>query len=337
MNWIDNHHMNFIDYFWHSSEVDNNVYRPSTILYQYIDWTFTGSFTAVFMTFLLAYCAICVVFGGLLLVAGTYEPTCIVASGESFGHTPHTAFSDAFALSWTTFTTVGYGMTYTSTGGDFGTTAPHKCSWVVFLCTSEAFLGLLFAGMCAAILFGKVNRVQSHANIIFCNAVCLQYEEIGDDYPDESEHVRESERSYAGGLTPAPYGGLTPVQQPVVLPIPALADDDEENAINLSQSYEEQKFVDQFNGCPILKFQVVNELCNREGSELVDCIMKVVGIKFKGPGGRVTHSQYVRVNLVDFEHPFLSRVWHGVHILDATSPLLTDRTRARIRENNGSW
>ena len=81
----------------------------------------------------------------------------------------------------------------------------------------------------------------------------------------------------------------------------------------------------------------MNEFSNREGSEIVDCMMKVIGIKFKGSKGRVTHSQYVRVNLVDFEHPFLSRVWHGVHILDATSPLLTDRAKHRIRENNGSW
>jgi hypothetical protein len=100
---------------------------------------------------------------------------------------------------------------------------------------------------------------------------------------------------------------------------------------------KERRFMDQFNGCPILKFQIVNEFSNREGSELVDCIMKVIGIKFKGHLGRVTHSQYVRVNLVDFEHPFLSRVWHGVHILDATSPLLTDKARQRIKENNGSW
>lgn len=78
-------------------------------------------------------------------------------------------------------------------------------------------------------------------------------------------------------------------------------------------------------------------MCNREGSELVDAIMKVVGIKFKGRNGKVTHSQYVRVNLVDFEHPFFSRVWHGVHILDATSPLLTDVARRRIQENGGSW
>ena len=72
-------------------------------------------------------------------------------------------------------------MTYTSTGADFGDTEPHKCSWVVLLCTIEAFMGLLFAGMGAAILFGKVNRVQSHAHLTFANAVCLQYEELDCD------------------------------------------------------------------------------------------------------------------------------------------------------------
>jgi hypothetical protein len=43
------------------------------------------------------------------------------------------------------------------------------------------------------------------------------------------------------------------------------------------------------------------------------------------------------VNLVDFEHPFFSRVWHGVHILDSTSPLLTDEARQTIQANHGSW
>lgn len=79
-------------------------------------------------------------------------------------------------------------MTYTSVGSNLSDTHPRKCAWVVTLCTTEAFFGLLFAGMCAAILFGKVNRVQSHANLIFSNAVCLQYEEIKfDDDDDESE------------------------------------------------------------------------------------------------------------------------------------------------------
>lgn len=78
-------------------------------------------------------------------------------------------------------------------------------------------------------------------------------------------------------------------------------------------------------------------MCNREGSELVDAIMKVVGIKFKVEDEITTNAQYVRVNLVDFEHPFLSRVWHGVHVLNADSPLLTDKSRREIKENNGSW
>lgn len=292
-------------------------------------------------------------------MAGEAEPNCIVATGESFGANPHTKFSDAFALSWTTFTTVGYGMTYTSTGADFGDTEPHKCSWVVLLCTIEAFMGLLFAGMGAAILFGKVNRVQSHANIIFCNAVCLQYEEVEEDLVDDNESVSsqpptpvpESEdeenpsvRSQPPTLVPEFEDEENPVEVEIApqsqppTPVPEFEDEENPAAVEIApQSQEESKFVEQFNGCPILKFQVANELCNREGGELVDCIMKVVGIKFKGPEGRITHSQYVRVNLVDNEHPFLSRVWHGVHVLDSTSPLLTDRARQRIRENNGSW
>eukprot|EP00804_Cyclotella_cryptica_P010373 CCRYP_012260-RC/>CCRYP_012260-RC protein AED:0.29 eAED:0.29 QI:1282/0.8/0.66/1/0.8/0.5/6/0/234 len=119
-------------------------------------------------------------------------------------------------------------------------------------------------------------------------------------------------------------------------------DDDDENmkaeeGMLVQTPSKAEQFMDQYNGCPVLKFQVVNEMCNREGSEIVDAIMKVIGIKFKGRDGQVTHSQYVRVNLVDFEHPFFSRVWHGVHILNANSPLLTEKAKQRINKNKGSW
>jgi hypothetical protein len=220
-------------------------------------------------------------------------------------------------------------MTYTSVGSNLGDTKPNHCSWVVFLCTSQAFLGLLFSGMCAAILFGKVNRVQSHANVIFSNAVCLQFEEILDE-DEEVCSVSKSDKKKSTRVENA---------NNAVRELAFKSKDEENQLMNIaaSPSEEECKFVDQFNGCPVLKFQVVNEFSNREGSELVDCIMKVIGIKFKGLLGKVTKSQYVRVNLTDFEHPFLSRVWHGVHILDATSPLLTDKARQRIKENKGSW
>ena len=106
LNWFDEHHMNIMDFCCHNIQVDSNVYRPSTFLYRYILWTFSASYTSVTLTFLLIYVTVNLVFGGLLYVAGTAEPYCITASGEQFGANPQTKFSDAFALSWTTFTTV---------------------------------------------------------------------------------------------------------------------------------------------------------------------------------------------------------------------------------------
>ncbi len=106
LNWLDEHHMNIIDSCCHSIKVDNNVYRPSTFLYRYILWTFNASYTSVTLTFLFIYVVVNLVFAGLLYVAGSHEPYCITASGEHFGAHPQTKFSDAFALSWTTFTTV---------------------------------------------------------------------------------------------------------------------------------------------------------------------------------------------------------------------------------------
>lgn len=138
-------------------------------------------------------------------------------------------------------------------------------------------MGSLFAGMCAAILYGKVNRTQSHANIMFSNAVCIQYEEEEDEIEDDEE-------------------GSDPPLFSIDDDVAAAVAKDEENQVK-----EDSKFVDQYNGCPILKFQVVNELANQEGGELVDCFMKAVGVKFKGRDGNVTEHQYVRVNLVDYE------------------------------------
>ncbi len=131
--------------------------------------------------------------------------------------------------------------------------------------------------MCAAILYGKVNLTQSHANIMFSNSVCIQYEEEEDEIEDDEE-----------GSDWIPIF----IDDDVVAA--AVAKDEESKK-------EESKFVDQYNGCPILKFQVVNELANQEGGELVDCFMKAVGVKFKGRDGNVTEHQYVRVNLVDYE------------------------------------
>ena len=66
--------------------------------------------------------------------------------------------------------------------------------------------------------------------------------------------------------------------------------------------------------------------------------MKLIGVKMKtDDNGKITHSQIVRLHLVDSDHPFFARVWHGVHILNESSQLLTYNARKQIRDNGGTW
>lgn len=304
-------------------DVDSHLYKPSKPLARYINWTFYASFFPVFLSFLGIFVVLSLLFAVLFLVAGEIQPDCIVVSGNNYGDNPDTKFGDAFALSWTTFTTVGYGNTYPASGLDYETANTRVCSGVVFLCTLEAFMGLIYAGMCAAIMFGKVNRVQSHAHLTFANAVCLQYEEV-----DTNQFVDD-------------YSSDSDCECDVIMEEDDEVSDEKKAVINGSRYGRKPPrttvFREQFKGCPILKFQVVNDLCNKAGAEIIDGMMKVVGMKLKRNDGKITHSQYVRVNLVDYEHPFFGRVWHGVHILDGSSPLLTNTAKEKIKANGGSW
>ncbi|KAL7545275.1 hypothetical protein ACHAWF_008623 [Thalassiosira exigua] len=307
------------------NDVDSHLYNPSKMMSSYIRWTFQASFLSVFFSFLFVFLILCLIFAGLLLLGGNAVPECIIVSGDHFGANSNTdtKFGDAFTLSWTTFTTVGFGNVYTATGNDFNIYEDKHCAGIIALCTLEAFLGLLYAGVCTSILFGKVNRIQSHAHLTFANAVCLQYEEVelnselvdGDMTDSDLEERDEGDKESIMGNTRGPISNLT---------------------VHLV-AQSGYMFKKKYKGCPILKFQVVNDLCNKNGGEILDGVMKVVGIKFRCQNGNVSHSQYVRVELVDTEHPFVGRVWHGCHVLDENSTLLTKGAKQRLKENGGSW
>lgn len=48
-------------------------------------------------------------------------------------------------------------------------------------------------------------------------------------------------------------------------------------------------------------------------------------------------ARFLRVSLIEATHPFFNRVWHGRHILDHNSPLVSVEARNRISMNNGYW
>ncbi len=152
---------------------DDFAYRPSRFATGYINWTFRSGFFIVFLSFVIIFLLLVFIFGLFLAWAGFKNPQCIVVAGDEFGLNDGTELWDGFALSWTTFTTVGYGAVYTATGNNHADQG--SCAIIAILCTTESFIGLLYAGICTAIIFGKIGRIQSHAQVTFSDAMCVEY------------------------------------------------------------------------------------------------------------------------------------------------------------------
>jgi hypothetical protein len=51
----------------------------------------------------------------------------------------------------------------------------RKCTGVTIIVTLEAFVGILFASFCGAILFAKVSRIQSFAQVLFSDPIVIRY------------------------------------------------------------------------------------------------------------------------------------------------------------------
>ena len=81
-----------------------------------------------------------------------------------------------------------YGNTYTATPTESHTNSGH-CALVYFLSMTEAFIGVLFAGMSTSILFSKVGRIQSDAQVFFSNALCVQMSKIPSETFDNNDSV----------------------------------------------------------------------------------------------------------------------------------------------------
>lgn len=138
-----------------------------------LHWMFRVNFLFLFTVMCLAFFCLVLVFCALIISAGELDADCIKIGGISFGNTTASYFADAFALSWTTFSTVGYGNTYPALGHE--NTNATNCLYITTICSLESFIGVLYSGFCGAILFGKVLRIQSHAQVEFSDPIVIRY------------------------------------------------------------------------------------------------------------------------------------------------------------------
>ena len=249
---------------------------------------------------------------------------------------------------------MGYGSTYPALGHE--NTNPTNCFFINFVCSLESLVGVLYSGFCGAILFGKVLRIQSHAQVLFSDPLVIRYGtgvtqgmNAGDDKDEEEEDDEESDikipcpvlefrivnRLYneAGGeimdatlncVANVDSNDLDPNQEMLTESEQALSsrsDTGSEGSSSVLGSERSANSALRFLD-PFLRFHI------RRTQQTVD----------EDPSSRlVTKHIFSKLHIEASDHPFFKRVWLARHTLDEDSPILKPRVRRQIRRNGGFW
>lgn len=84
---------------------------------------------------------------------------------------------------------VWFGLSSNYSAGFHG--GSTRCVGMNLLMALEAFVGVLFTAVCGAIIFSKITRVQSYANVVFSTPIVVKYgsglELVDDDFEEEEE------------------------------------------------------------------------------------------------------------------------------------------------------
>jgi len=152
---------------------EGSVYKPS-LLIKYLNWSFETSFLFYLISAMAIYLFLIAFFAFLTILSvtkGAFKES--VDEGDTCFHNLITGddiydlYASAFTLSWTTFSTVGYGHIYPK--------VTASCGLSNFSAALTSFFGVLYAGFAGAIVFGKVLCVHSHAPVIFSDICVIRY------------------------------------------------------------------------------------------------------------------------------------------------------------------
>lgn len=86
------------------------------------------------------------------------------------------SFYIPFQVSWCTFSTVGYGGVAPEAG--------EPCRGLNVILAGEAFIGVIYSSFCGSVIYARISRHKSIANVTFGSAVCLQYGRDGTEEKD---------------------------------------------------------------------------------------------------------------------------------------------------------
>ncbi|KAL9189546.1 hypothetical protein ACHAXT_009221 [Thalassiosira profunda] len=248
------------------SATEQNLYLgvgdPNRWLMFFFFWLFRKGWATVIILSVTWYYALVLLFALLIVWSSELDNDCVKVGGVNIGDLGRrTKFMDAFSLSWNTFSTVGYGSTYPALstdpnnhGGD------HRCAFIAFLTSFEAFVGVLFAGFVGAIFFAKVSRISQRADVRFSDCLTVRFGSGVDVHAvdDENEQVTQSALNSRRAKEE---------QQ---------AEAAAENASPLQKFRKLAKKAAKPSPFPVITFRIANEMHNTPSGEIIGASVKAV-------------------------------------------------------------
>lgn len=216
-------------------------------------------------------------------------------------------FEFAFELSWTTFTTVGY--------GNVGPPPDIGCYPIRFVCSIEAILGMGFVSMCSGLFYAKLLRLMGRAPVTFSSTLCVRYgkglEDCGDKTSEEGKgafpvlefRIVNNRANHALGKNVIWDAEVTAILQ--------LSIDD--------APHENREGLDGIRVNTSSRWERPTDSTSNDGNE------------------NQSQQVFYKLALKPANHPYFSRVWFLRHTLDATSPLLRREVRNAIRDSPDGW
>ncbi len=163
-----------------------------------IHWMLSTNFLSFFIFSCIVFITSTFVFALIIMAITFVEPKCVTSNiFESSSEFP-AGFNDAFSLSWTTFSTVGYGVISPSTSTKFQDQMDRfddsgGCAFMSIILSFEALVGILFVSYAGAIMYVKLIQFQSNAQVAFSNVILVKYgkgveaADVDDDSSVDSE------------------------------------------------------------------------------------------------------------------------------------------------------
>jgi hypothetical protein len=227
----------------------------------------------------------------------------------------------------------------------------------------ETLIGILYAGFCGAILFGKVLRIQSYAQVTFSDPLLIRFG-AGVTNTDDLHLVVSGSDEDQNHSVPFPVlefrivnrlfneagGEIMDALLSVVANKNAVNDSDalvdsrssfsrsrQSSEISCAVSNAGSTSMEGSSNSPFLSSaqipsqnhnQVKKRFRARTESQVIDEDLTYI---------LVNKHIFSKMEIEASEHPFFRRVWVARHILDADSPILKHKVRRQIRKNGNQW